>query len=246
VEAALLPLPREELENRGEEAITLFNRLHCSEELLEALSTDLTEADRAGISPQNLLFAETHDRWFNAVVERWLAYGLEEITDLSTLVGGILNYLETLRIEPLDIVVPCHNDPNHGNFMLNRTGALRMIDFEGLALNNPVADLGIFLTWYQDRGLHQDLLDQYQLSDPERLLDQMRLWVPLRYLNITAHWAARLTRAHDRIDWEFAVGSVEEWLRSACELVYDEGVPPEVLEVLDGIKHSLMKKAPAE
>jgi hypothetical protein len=109
--------------------------------------------------------------------------------------------------------------------MVNRQGALRMIDFEELAMSNPVADLGVFLTWYADADQHRAMLEHYPLANPSAVLDRMRIWVPLRYLTVAAHWSARLTRARDQEAWDFALQSVDEWLRGACELVYGGSVP---------------------
>ncbi|MGF1507103.1 MAG: phosphotransferase [Anaerolineae bacterium] len=246
VEACLRPIERDRLERRNAEAIGLFTRLHGYIPLHTELSRNLTEADRAGVSTVGEMFAETHERWFDAVVERWLGFGLGQINDLAQVVGDLLNELEAL--EPLtpkiEIVVPCHNDPNHGNFMLNRQGALRLIDFETLALNNPVADIGVYLTWYVDRDQHVDLLRDYPLADADVMLARMKVWVPLRYLNIAAHWAARLTRADDAEGWEFAVLSIDEWLTGACELIYDGYVLDEHRAVLDAVRDSLLERSP--
>ncbi len=246
VEAALEHVTREELEARAVEAIALLGRLHSYVPLHEALSIELGEQDIAGISPVADLLAETKERWFEAVVGRWLEAGLSQITEATEVVGALLAQLDVMRCqtERIGIIVPAHNDPNAGNFMLNRQGALRMIDFEHLALSNPVADLGIFLTWYVDKNMHRRLLQNYPLADPDAVLDRMRVWVPLRYIGIAAHWAARLTHAKDKPAWDFAVESVDEWLRSACELVFDGVVPAHLSAKLDRVKDSLLEGEP--
>ncbi len=246
VEAALEPITREELEGRAVEVIALFTRLHTSPALLEALSQDVTDTDRALFSPLRELFEEVHERWFEAVRERWLAAGLSEIKEALWIVGELLERLRTLPLDTtrMEIVVPAHNDPNHGNFMVNRRGALRMIDFENLALNNPVADLGLFLTWYVDRDRHRELLEHYPLAEPDAVLERMRIWVPLRYLGIAAHWAARLTRARTPETWEFAASSVEEWLRGAAELIFEGDVPPHLDRLLPGLRAALLARYP--
>ena len=248
VEAALKPIHREELEARAEEAITLMGRLHTSIPLHEELSVDLNETDEEGLNPLAHLWRETRERWFEAVVEQWLASGISEISDATMVVSEILGRLDTVRadITSGSIVVPTHGDPNHGNFMVNRQGALRMIDFEGLSLNNPVADLGVFLTWYVDRDRHRTLLESYPLGDPEATLERMCVWVPLRYLNIAAHWAARLTHAKTESAWEFAADSVDEWLRGACELTFDGWVPRALDKLLRRLRLSLHERRPQE
>jgi len=246
IEAALRPISRHELEARAQEAIALFTRLHSNPLLHEALSQERTEADRRGLGPLARFITETHERWFEAVVPRWLEVGLDEINVLRQVVSELLSRLD--RVEKatghLGIVVPVHGDPNHGNFMVNRQGALRMIDFEELSLNNPVADLGVFLTWYVDTEHHRALLETYPLASPDAVLNRMRVWVPVRYLNIAAHWAARLTRAHDEDAWAFALSSVDEWLRSACELLYDGVVPTHLDDALTGLQQSLAHRGP--
>lgn len=246
VEAALHPITRDDLEGRAREAMALFARLHGNPALHEALSQERTEADRRGIGPLARFIAETHERWFEGVVPRWLEVGLEEINELRQVVGELLTELDRLERGTgyLGIVVPVHGDPNYGNFMVNRQGALRMIDFEELSLNNPVADLGVFLTWYVDAHQHRELLAEYPLANPDAVLDRMRIWVPVRYLSITAHWAARLTRARDEKSWSFALGSVDEWLRGACELVYGGSVPPEIARALKNLRRSLGPRGP--
>jgi hypothetical protein len=244
VEAALLPIPRAILEARAEEAIALLGRLHSCVPLLAALSEDLTEADRNGFSPLGNLFVETRERWFEAVTGRWLEAGLPQITDATRIISILLNRLEVIEHSTsrlgIGIVVPAHNDPNAGNFMVNRQGALRMIDFEGLALSNPVADLGIFLTWYVDRDRHRKVLAGYPLAEPDAVMARMRIWVPLRYIGIAAHWAARLSRARNMEAWTFAANSVDEWLRGACELTFSGAVPGDLSLMLADLNESLL------
>ena len=246
VEAALEMLTRDELEDRADEAISLMTRLHSYVPLHEALSSDLTDADLLGFSPLRRLFAETRERWFEAVVPRWLAAGLTEINTVRKIVSELFNHLEDLRddSERVGIVVPAHNDPNHGNFMINRRGALRMIDFEELSLNNPVADLGMFLTWYADVDQHRTLLEGYALADPDAMLERMRIWVPLKYLGIAAHWCARLPRSRDEAAWDYAVESIDEWLRGAVELAYKGPSPHRFERALNRLNRRLLEREP--
>ncbi len=246
VEAALKPITRAELESRAVEAISLLARLHSNIPLHAALLAGLTESERERLQPLARLFSETRERWFKAVAERWLESGLEEIDRLTEVVEELISQIEALDCcaHEADLIVPAHNDPNHGNFRLNRQGALRLIDFEELAPNNPVADLGVFLTWYADRERHRALLEHYPLVAPDAMLERMRVWVPLRYIGIAAHWAARLTRARDTQGWEFALGSVDEWLRGAAELIYDGPVPVYLDARLRALHESLAARGP--
>lgn len=246
VEAALKPIPRAELEARADEAIALLARLHSDEPLHRALAVGMTESERERLQPLPRLFRETRERWFEAVVERWLQAGLGEINQLSEVVSDLINAIEALECCNQDVnhIVPAHNDPNHGNFMVNRQGALRLIDFEDLALNTSVADLGVFLTWYADRDRQRELLAHYALADPETILERMQVWVPLRYLGISAHWAARLTRARDSEGWAFAADSVDEWLRGAAEVVAGGPVPAHLDETLRAVHTSLRGRGP--
>ena len=244
VEAALAPISRDALENRAEEAVGLMARLHGCIPLHAALSVDLTEADREGFSPLDNLFDETRERWFEALAARWLEAGIPYVEEATGVAGELMTALQSIEHDGqrISIVVPAHNDPNHGNFMTNRNGALRMVDFEGLALSNPVADLGIFLTWYVDKDRHLEVLQHYPLAEPEAIIDRMRVWVPLRYLNLAAHWAGRYSRARDREALEFAANSVDEWLRGAAELLYDdEPAPDGLFERLDGLHEHLLE-----
>ncbi len=242
VEAALEPISPEELAARAEEAILLMARLHSYVPLHEALSADLIEADRLGVSSLARLLTETRERWFEAVVPRWLEVGLVEITELQSIVGELLSELQKTAIHTgrIGLVVPAHHDPNHGNFMVNRQGALRLIDFEGLALNNPVADLGVFLDWYVEPERHRALLQAYPLADPDAVLERMRVWVPLRYIEIAAYWAARLTRARDSESWLYAAGSLHEWLFAATRLIYPDGAPARAGSALEDIHAALL------
>ncbi len=247
VEASLEDISREALIDRADEVIALFARLHSTIPLHSALSRDLTDADVEGLRPMQTLFAETRERWFEAVVERWLSIGLTEISELSELVGGLFNILATLRSErdALQIVVPAHNDPNFGNFKVNRQGALRLIDFEGLALSNPVADLGMFFAYYiDDVDERYQLLQGYPLAEADMILARMDVWVPLKYLSIAAHWAARLTRAESEDDWIFAVESIEQWLNGAAEMLFKVGISDSFFDTLAHITESLLERWP--
>lgn len=250
VEAALKPIERGDLEARASEAVSLFSRLHSSEALKEALIGDQSETERERSEPREpleVLFAETRERWFEAVVGRWLEAGLTEISEVTGVVSELINEAGAMDCCPyIGELVPVHGDPNHGNFMLNRKGALRMIDFEDLALNNPVADLGVFLTWYVDAEDHREVLSHYPQADPDDILQWMRVWVPLRYLNIAAHWAARLVKARDLDAWTFAVESVDEWLRGAAEILAAGAAPDHVDAMLGSVTAALMDEWPLE
>ena len=227
IEAAMKPMKREELTRRAREAVRLIGRLHTAPALSEALSMYRTAVDEQGMTPLAALLAETRERWFEAVTERWLEAGLGEITRITPVISDLLGRLERAReiLPPFDIVTPTHNDLNAGNFMLNGRSELRMIDFETLSLNNPVADIGMFLKWHVPPEQHHALLQAYPLGEPETILQHMGVWAPLRYLNISAHWAARLTRAATHEMWNEAAGNVIEWLQGACRLVYGQRAP---------------------
>jgi thiamine kinase-like enzyme len=246
VEAALRPITRDELEARASEALSLFARLHTNNPLRNALYDTFSESDTEGTRPFERQIREVRERWFEAVTGRWLEAGLSEIGDITAIVGELLNGIEANtgqfvhNLEP----VPAHNDPNHGNFMLNRQGALRMIDFENLALNSPVADLGVFLTWYVDRDRHAEMLRSYPMQPPEAILERMQSWVPLRYLAIAAHWAARLTRARDAGAWEHAANSIDEWLRSTSEFIANGAAPAHIDTTLVAVNRSLLAAWP--
>ena len=246
VEAALRPIERDELEARAEEAIQLFARLHGSAAIRRELKAARTGEERERERPLRRHFREARERWFEAVVERWLAAGLGVINDLTEVVGDLFNRLEEVECctEPVNRVVPTHNDPNAGNFMLDPQGELRLIDFENLALDNPVADLGLFLTWFVDPPRYADMLQHYPHASPEALLERMAVWVPLRYMEIAAHWAARLTRARTAQDWDFALKSVDEWLRGALEIVYGGVIPTRLDARLRAVTASLAGRGP--
>ncbi|MBN1120441.1 MAG: aminoglycoside phosphotransferase family protein [Anaerolineae bacterium] len=248
VEAALKPITREEIEARAVEAITLFSRLHTYVPLRAALYGNLTEVDIERMQPIQRLFSETRERWFEAVAGRWLEAGLVEISDATEIVSELINRIEAEipAPEPITLIVPTHNDPNQGNFMVNRQGRLRMIDFEELTLSHPVADLGIFLTWFADRDQHRELLKHYPLSNPDDLLERMATWVPLRYIGIAAHWAARLTKVKNKEGWVYAANSIDEWLRGAAEIVFDGELPFSIADRLDTLHAVLLNRWPLE
>lgn len=246
VEAALLPISREDLEARAAEAMALLARLHDYQPLFDALADELNDVDLGAFRPLVSYMVETRERWA-AVTHRWLEYDLPHLDDLILIVEAVLDRLGEAgdANQPVGMIVPAHQDVNHGNFMVNRQGALRLIDFEELSLNHPVADLGIFLTWYVDQAEHRSILAHYPLLDPDEVLDRMRVWVPLRYLNIAAHWSARLARAEERHAWLHAVERIDEWMRGACELVFDGFVPGEFEGRLRQLGAALLDLAPA-
>lgn len=227
VEAAMKPTRREELARRAREAVQLIARLHTDAALVEALSMYRTASDEQGMTPLGAFLRETQERWFEGVTERWLEVGLGEITRVTPVVSDLIGRLERSRgmLQPFDIVTPTHNDLNAGNFMLNGHGELRMIDFETLSLNNPIADIGLFLIWHTPPEQHFGLLQDYPLGEPRAVLQHTQVWAPLRYLNISAHWAARLTRTTTRETWNEAAENAIEWLWNACELVYGKHMP---------------------
>jgi thiamine kinase-like enzyme len=246
IEEALLPLTREEVESRPEEAVTVMAHLHSCQALYSQLLEDLTENDRHSFSPLTHLFNETRERWFEAVYARWMEADMEAEIELATRISAtLLEELEALaaQSEEVLLIVPAHNDPNHGNFMTNQDGILRMIDFEEMSLNNPVADLGIFLVWYVDSARHRDILESaYPLIPADTILERMKIWVPLRYINLSAHWASRMIRARDEENWDFARTSTEDWLRSASELIYNGEIRPDILSDLRELQSRLNER----
>lgn len=247
VEASLNPITREELESRIPEAMSLIARLHSAQPVFDALALELSDEDLSVFSPLASNFVELRERW-SAVTYRWLTYELPLIDEVITITEAVLLRLVELDDENHVVgnIVPAHQDLNFGNFVANHRGVLRMIDFEELGLSTPVADLGIFLTWYVDKKQHREMLQYYPLADPDDILHKMQTWVPLRYLNISAHWAARLVHAQDDVAWEHAVSRMVEWLRGACELVFEEGVPKKYRRMLVKIERTLMKMSPQE
>lgn len=244
VEEALTPLPEGELQERAIEAIALMARLHSDTSLYTELAVDQIDADLAGASPLVEMGEEVRTRWFEAVQIRWRAFGLNEIGFVLSIVEDVF---AQLRLPEGDqaytgLLVPCHNDPNRGNFMLNANGELRLIDFEGLSLNSPVADLGIFLTWYVEPGHHTEVLAHYPLIDSQIILERIKQWVPLHYLKISAHWAARLIRAREKEAWEFAVYSFSEWLSGALGLVYRQDIPQRHAKKIGEVTASLIER----
>lgn len=245
IEAALFPLMDGDLTARAGEALELMARLHSSRPISEALVDDLTDLDRQGASQLTSVITETRERWFNGVSDRWLACGLHEIHPLMGIVGEFLNRIQTLAEtrHELDLLVPCHNDPNLGNFMQTRKGTLRLIDFETLALNNPVADVGVFLNWFVNPIDHRDLLARhYPVAPASVVIDHMQVWVPLRYLNLAAHWAARLTRADGATGWGYGVQALEQWMWGTAQQLYSARAPMKTRKTLKQCTESLLSR----
>jgi hypothetical protein len=195
VEGALEPVCRDSLAGRAPEAIRLIARLHGSNEVRACLeATALSHHPEKGMTPFDLLLAETRLAWSTAAPAA-------AATAANELAARLLDHAQSsIKERPAaaaDLLrVPAHGDPNYSNFGIGPLGELRMLDFEDLSLTHPLADLGSFLTWYVPHQYQRrELLQTYQQinspADMDALLDLMRLWVPVRYLRIAAHWLRR-------------------------------------------------------
>lgn len=72
---------------------------------------------------------------------------------------------QAFRASGLDIV-PCHNDPMPGNFLVRmddaRIGSMKLVDYEFASNNERAYELGVFLgEMFIDPGTTQDLVERY-------------------------------------------------------------------------------------
>lgn len=105
---------------------------------------------------------------------------------LSEAISQLRRLSTNLRATEL---VPTHGDPNPKNFIL--TDDLYLVDWDDLALSDPLRDLGQLLWWYVPRNRWHTFLELFGFDEGFRELDGLYWWVAAESLDVAMKVAER-------------------------------------------------------
>lgn len=93
-------------------------------------------------------------------------------------------------------LVPSHTDPNNSNFLVT-VNTVYLIDWDGVALSDPMRDPGLILWWYVPEDRWPEAFAHLGIpeSDPQRDLSRVYWWAAVTSLKV-ALWIDR----HDAND----------------------------------------------
>lgn len=87
-----------------------------------------------------------------------------------------------------ECLVPTHGDPNTKNFLVSGED-LFMIDWDELALADPMRDVGPFLWWYVPRAKWREFFESYGEPLDEKARDRICWWAARQSLHV-ALWSS--------------------------------------------------------
>jgi hypothetical protein len=85
------------------------------------------------------------------------------------------------KLEAADLV-PTHGDPNWKNFVLNE--AVFLVDWDEIALADPLRDIGQLLWWYVPPTRWEVFLPEFGLVDNDAARDRLYWWVAAESLDV--------------------------------------------------------------
>lgn len=87
-------------------------------------------------------------------------------------------------------LVPAHTDPNNTNFLVT-ADAVRLIDWEGLTLSDPLRDIGLILWWYVPEAHWPEAIARLELTEGvEESVARVYWWAAATSLRV-ALWIDR-------------------------------------------------------
>lgn len=159
-------------QNRLSDFAAIINTLHHAPSMRQAAS-----------QTQDTL-AKTATRAVQHVIGRWQRYR-EQVPQLAGEVDMLLSKLAS-ELSGLDEAAPVasHNDLNMSNWIVAESGALHLLDFDMLTLDDPAQDMGMLLWWYYPPALRSRFLELAGHEDSDVFRERMRLRMTLHSLSI--------------------------------------------------------------
>ncbi len=84
---------------------------------------------------------------------------------------------------PAETLVPTHGDPSYKNFLVS-SQRVYLVDWDDLALSDPIRDIGPLLWWYVPSERWREFFAAYGVSPDQALLDRLFWWVAEESLDI--------------------------------------------------------------
>lgn len=84
---------------------------------------------------------------------------------------------------PSEKLVPTHGDPSNKNFLVSGQ-RIYLIDWDEIALSDPMRDIGPLLWWYVPSARWREFFGAYGASPGQSLLDRLFWWVAVESLDI--------------------------------------------------------------
>lgn len=127
----------------------------------------------------------THKALVNRVVEdlehrsrRYLRSRLRD-SNLALAIGQLRTVSSNLQAVEL---VATHGDPNRKNFVL--TNGVYLVDWDELALSDPLRDVGQLLWWYVPLKRWDDFFGEFGLDGDDAVRDRLFWWMAAESLDV--------------------------------------------------------------
>jgi thiamine kinase-like enzyme len=121
-------------------------------------------------------------------------------------------------------IVPCHNDPMPGNFMVqmddaDRITTMRMIDFEFASNNERAYEIGVFLAeMFVDEPTTLAMVEHYYGEVRPELL--ARVWVSRAVADMK--WGSWAVQQRQLSDWDFDYQKYGIWKYGRARALFDD------------------------
>ncbi len=114
--------------------------------------------------------------------ERWKA----QVPVVAEFVDNSLEYLaQQVSLFKGEGVVVSHGDICNANWLFAADGAIYLLDFESMSMDDPALDLGALLWWYYPPALRQRFLDITGYRYEDEFKFRMRIRMAMHCLDIT-------------------------------------------------------------
>lgn len=81
-------------------------------------------------------------------------------------------------------LVASHNDVCNGNWLVTAEGAIYLLDYESMSMDDPASDLGAILWWYYPPKMRAEFLRVAGYRNDEEFRNRMRIRMAIHNLNI--------------------------------------------------------------
>ncbi len=121
-------------------------------------------------------------------------------------------------------IVPCHNDPMPGNFMVrldadDRITDMKLIDFEFASNNERAYEIGVFVgEVFVDEETTLELIEQYYGSVRRDLV--ARVWVARAVADMK--WGSWAVQQRQMSDWDFDYQKYGIWKYARARKLFDD------------------------
>jgi thiamine kinase-like enzyme len=132
----------------------------------------------------------------NSLRKRWEHYRVQVASVAEFVDHGLENLESQIRQFSTQRLVASHNDICNANWLFASHGAIYVVDFESMSMDDPAFDLGALLWWYYPPELRGQLLEIAGYRYDYEFRFRMRVRMALHSLGITLPREGSFDRFH--------------------------------------------------